>query len=52
MYGRNVTSLFTYLFGANAKHSDPSDEIAVDSCVTRAGAVVSERVRTALEGNH
>jgi NAD(P) transhydrogenase subunit alpha len=52
MYSRNVTSLFTYLFGANGKHSDPSDEIAVDSCVTRAGAVVSERVRTALEGNH
>lgn len=50
MYGRNVMNLFLHLYAKGNKEPDVSDEIARSCCVTRAGQIVLEPVRRALEG--
>jgi H+-translocating NAD(P) transhydrogenase subunit alpha len=50
MYAKNVVALLTHLTRDGDLIISEDDEIGRESCVTRGGEVVSERVRAALEG--
>jgi H+-translocating NAD(P) transhydrogenase subunit alpha len=51
MYAKNVVALVTHLTRDGHLVVSDDDEIARESCVAKGGLVVSERVRSALEGD-
>ncbi len=52
MYARNVSALIEHLTTDGDLVIDLDDEITAASCVVRAGEIVSDRVREALDGSN
>jgi NAD(P) transhydrogenase subunit alpha len=50
LYAQNVVNLVTLMTRDGAFDPDPTDEIVAGSCVTRAGLIVHEPTRLAIEG--